>query len=192
MSAPAFAAGWQKDANGWWWQNANGSWPASKWQWLDGNNDGISECYYFDGNGYMLANTTTPDGCTVNADGAWVENGEVQTKGAKTASESQNTSASSAQYSDNYSGVYTVPFYEGDGSVSSQTVTVTYNGSSNSLTATFSRLGFTETYTFAGTDFRGFTFFELVSEYEKDALFFSAPGVLEWPSADGTMSVSRN
>ena len=29
----------------------------------------------------MLANTTTPDGCTVNADGAWTENGVVQTHG---------------------------------------------------------------------------------------------------------------
>lgn len=47
---------------------------------LDGNGDGVAECYYFDGNGYMLANTTTPDGYTVNADGAWTVNGVVQTK----------------------------------------------------------------------------------------------------------------
>jgi len=33
-----------------------------------------------DGNGYMLANTTTPDGYTVNASGAWVSNGTVQTQ----------------------------------------------------------------------------------------------------------------
>ena len=75
-----FAAGGQQNATGWWWQNDDGSWPANSWQWLDGNGDGVAECYYFDGNGYMLANTTTPDGYTVNADGAWTVNGVVQTK----------------------------------------------------------------------------------------------------------------
>ena len=75
-----FAAGWQQNATGWWWQNDDGSWPANSWQWLDGNRDGVAECYYFDGNGYMLANTTTPDGYTVNADGAWTVNGEIQTQ----------------------------------------------------------------------------------------------------------------
>ena len=52
----------------------------NSWQWLDGNNDGIAESYYFDGNGYMLANTTTSDGYTVKADGAWTVNGVVQTQ----------------------------------------------------------------------------------------------------------------
>ena len=75
-----FAAGWQQNTTGWWWQNDDGSWPANSWQWLDGNGDGVAECYYFDGNGYMLANTTTPDGYTVNADGAWTVNGVVQTQ----------------------------------------------------------------------------------------------------------------
>ncbi len=192
MTTPVFAAGWQNNATGWWWQNNDGSWPSNSWQWLDGNNDGVAECYYFNGEGYMLANTTTPDGYTVNADGAWAEKGIVQTQRVKTAAETQNTASSAAQYNDNYSGVYTVPFYEMDGSVSSQTVTIAYNSSANTLTATFSRLGYTETYTFAGTDFRGFTYFELVSEYEKDAIFFSAPGVIEWPADGGTQSVSRN
>ena len=75
-----FASGWQQNTTGWWWQNNDGSWPANSWQWLDGNGDGVAECYYFDGNGYMLANTTTPDGYTVNADGAWTVNGEIQTQ----------------------------------------------------------------------------------------------------------------
>ena len=75
-----FASGWQQNTTGWWWQNDDGSWPANSWQWLDGNGDGVAECYYFDGNGYMLANTTTPDGYTVNADGAWTVNGEIQTQ----------------------------------------------------------------------------------------------------------------
>ena len=76
----SMAASWQQNATGWWWQNDDGSWPANTWQWLDGNGDGVAECYYFDGNGYMLANTTTPDGYQVNADGAWVVNGAVQTQ----------------------------------------------------------------------------------------------------------------
>lgn len=82
MSITALAASWQNNAIGWWWQNDDGSWPANSWQWLDGNKDGVAECYYFNGDGYMLANTTTPDGYTVNADGAWTVNGIVQMQGA--------------------------------------------------------------------------------------------------------------
>lgn len=80
MSMTALAAGWQKNDTGWWWQNDDGSWHANGWQWIDSNGDGTAECYYFDANGYMMANTTTPDGYTVNADGAWVQGGVVYTK----------------------------------------------------------------------------------------------------------------
>ena len=76
----SMAASWQQNATGWWWQNDDGTWPANEWRWLDGNNDGVAECYYFDSNGYMAANTTTPDGYQVNTDGAWVVNGAVQTQ----------------------------------------------------------------------------------------------------------------
>lgn len=80
MSLTAFAGSWQKNAAGWWWQNDDGSYPVSCWQWLDGNGDGTAECYYFNEAGYMLTNTTTPDGYIVNADGAWVVNGTIQTQ----------------------------------------------------------------------------------------------------------------
>ena len=82
MSMTAFAAGWQQNTTGWWYgTNAdNSQWYSNDWQWIDGNNDGTAECYYFDGNGYMAANTTTPDGYQVNENGAWVQNGAVQTK----------------------------------------------------------------------------------------------------------------
>ncbi len=50
-----------------------------EWQWLDGNEDGIAECYAFDREGWMYADTATPDGYTVNTDGAWAVNGAVQT-----------------------------------------------------------------------------------------------------------------
>lgn len=77
---PSFAGSWQEDNIGWWWQKDDGNYPANQWQWLDGNNDGISECYYFDSNGYMLFNTTTPDGYAVNSTGAWTIDGTTQTQ----------------------------------------------------------------------------------------------------------------
>lgn len=80
ISFQAFAGEWKKDATGWWWQNDNGTYPVNKWEWLDGNKDGIAECYYFNESGYMLANTVTPDNYTVNESGAWTVNGVVQTK----------------------------------------------------------------------------------------------------------------
>lgn len=57
---------------------------AAGWQWIDSNNDGVSECYYIDDGGKILTGTTTPDGFTVNDQGAWIENGTVKTKTAKT------------------------------------------------------------------------------------------------------------
>ncbi len=40
--------GWKKDTNGWWYQNADGSWPANGWQKIDG------QWYAFNENGYMM------------------------------------------------------------------------------------------------------------------------------------------
>lgn len=79
-SMSAYAGTWQKNAQGWWYDNGDGTWPASTWQWIDGNNDGIAECYYFDTNGYCMTGTITPDAYIVNADGAWTIGGHVQTK----------------------------------------------------------------------------------------------------------------
>ena len=76
----AMAGQWQSDTTGWWWQNDDGTYPVNTWQWLDGNNDGTAECYYFNDKGYMLSDTTTPDGYNVNSDGAWVQDGTVQTQ----------------------------------------------------------------------------------------------------------------
>lgn len=91
MSMTAFAGQWQSDANGWWWQNDNGSYPTNTWQWIDGNNDGTAESYYFNPQGYCLMNTTTPDGYTVNPAGAWIVDGVVQTKAIKTENATQDT-----------------------------------------------------------------------------------------------------
>ena len=91
MGMTAFAGQWVQNTTGWWWQEDNGSYPVSQWKWLDGNKDGIYECYAFDSNGYMYADTTTPDGYTVNKEGAWTIGNSVQLKFAK---DMQNESGS--------------------------------------------------------------------------------------------------
>lgn len=52
----------------------------SCWQWLDLNNDGLYECYYFNVLGHMTKNSTTPDGYKVNENGEWIVDDEVQRK----------------------------------------------------------------------------------------------------------------
>ena len=54
------------------------------WQWIT-DKDGVTRCYYlnpFPDNlgGAALLDGTTPDGYTVNADGAWTVNNVVQVK----------------------------------------------------------------------------------------------------------------
>ncbi|GJC75299.1 peptidoglycan recognition family protein [Adlercreutzia equolifaciens] len=44
------AARWVKDSKGWWYRNADGSWPRSKWRKIGGS------WYYFDSGGYALCN----------------------------------------------------------------------------------------------------------------------------------------
>lgn len=61
MCMTAFAGEWQQDSIGWWYQNDDGTYAKNEWV---GN-------YYCGSDGYMLVNTTTPDGYTVGADGAW-------------------------------------------------------------------------------------------------------------------------
>ena len=68
-----------------------GSESSPSWQWLDGNQDGVTECYAFDAEGWMYAATSTLDGYQVNGDGAWTENGIVQTRNVSGAA-SQGTS----------------------------------------------------------------------------------------------------
>ncbi|MDO4438537.1 MAG: hypothetical protein Q4B86_03705 [Eubacteriales bacterium] len=48
---------------------------ANTWHWVK-DNDGKIRCYYFDANGWVVKNTVI-DGATVDADGRWVENGQV-------------------------------------------------------------------------------------------------------------------
>lgn len=84
MGLTAFAGQWVNTGDwNWKWQNDDGTNPTSCWVWLDGNKDGIAECYYFGADGIMLHCNRSPDGYVVNHDGAWCEGGVVQTKAAK-------------------------------------------------------------------------------------------------------------
>lgn len=80
MSTAAFAGSWKQDSLGWWYQNDNGSYPASTWQQIDGSwyyfhSDGYMASdqwvgeYYVGRSGAMLTNTMTPDGWYVDDSG---------------------------------------------------------------------------------------------------------------------------
>ncbi|MCC8127219.1 MAG: hypothetical protein LIO92_07465 [Clostridiales bacterium] len=88
MSFTALADGWTPgdgENNGRWQYSLedgtyySGTQETPLWQWIDGDQDGVAECYAFDEYGWMYADTQTPDGYLVNEDGAWVEDGIVQT-----------------------------------------------------------------------------------------------------------------
>lgn len=85
----AFAGQWVNGSAGWWYDNGDGTYPANTWKWIDGNGDNISECYYFDAAGYCVLNGMTPDGYQVDQNGAWIENGIVQTKAGQAVLETQ-------------------------------------------------------------------------------------------------------
>ena len=67
----AYAGEWRQDAVGAWYDNGDSTFARDGWTWID------NKCYYFTPEGYCLINTTTPDGLTVNADGAWAVEGHV-------------------------------------------------------------------------------------------------------------------
>lgn len=58
---------WKQNAKGWWLENADGTYLTNQWYLYNG------QWYYMGSDGYMLVNTTTPDGYWVNADGVWVQ-----------------------------------------------------------------------------------------------------------------------
>jgi len=69
---PAYAGTWKKDGQGWWYQTDDGDYYRRGWKWID------HKCYYFDHQGYCWMNGTTPDGWTVDQNGAWIVNGDIQ------------------------------------------------------------------------------------------------------------------
>lgn len=72
-SMTALAGEWKSDSSGWWYQNDDGSYPKEQWQEIGG------QYYYFKSDGYMLADSMTPDGYYVDTTGAWVQS-DVQPK----------------------------------------------------------------------------------------------------------------
>lgn len=70
----SFAGEWKQDGTGWFYQNTDGSYLTDGWHWVGGRS------YYFNGQGYCLTSTTTPDGYTVDGSGAWIVDGAVQEK----------------------------------------------------------------------------------------------------------------
>jgi hypothetical protein len=67
----AFAGEWKSDNNGWRYQEDNGSCTTNTWKEING------KWYYFNEGGYMLSNTVTPDGYSVNESGEWVQTKET-------------------------------------------------------------------------------------------------------------------
>ena len=89
--------------NAWWYDLGNGNYYKSSWQWIDGNHDGIAECYCFDENGWMFENAITPDRFTVNENGAWTVDNIVQTKSANLISQNNtnnNTDTASNHFTE--------------------------------------------------------------------------------------------
>ena len=70
---------WKKDRVGYRFYNEDGSYYTNTWRWIDGNNDGVAESYYFANNGYMVSGRKV-DGYQLNSDGQWVKDGEIQTR----------------------------------------------------------------------------------------------------------------
>lgn len=87
---PGFEAAqgeWIQDNTGWWYKNADGSYPKATWQiveekWYCFDDNGYmrtgwietdGKWYYCGESGAMLANTITPDGHTLDANGVWVQ-----------------------------------------------------------------------------------------------------------------------
>ena len=86
LALPVMAADaqWKRNDKGWWYEEANGTYPTNAWKLIK------DKWYYFDGVGYMVENrwignyylgadgamlvsTSTPDGYYVDATGKWIE-----------------------------------------------------------------------------------------------------------------------
>ena len=58
LAFPAFAGEWHQDMNGWWYETDDGSYYRNGWEWIDGDQDGWAECYYFNNQGYVAMRTS--------------------------------------------------------------------------------------------------------------------------------------
>ena len=83
MSMVALAGEWKHEPTGWWYQNDDKSYPVSCWKEIDGKQ------YYFDEKGWLLMNSTTPDGKQVDSNGALIQ--PAETASHNTVSQGQNS-----------------------------------------------------------------------------------------------------
>ncbi|MBQ7174774.1 MAG: hypothetical protein IJR62_04850 [Lachnospiraceae bacterium] len=105
LSIPAFAGYWANLADGSWvyWESHE---QLIGWHWVDGNSDGTAECYYFGQDGKLVTGASV-DGWQVNGDGAWIQDGVVQTQAVTPGS---HHAAGSGNASGNTSGSGTVSY----------------------------------------------------------------------------------
>ena len=80
FSITALAGSWEQAGPCWKYRSDDGTYLRNTWKWIDGNGDWEYECYFFNDRGYMIQDTITPDGYTVDGNGAWTENGIVQSR----------------------------------------------------------------------------------------------------------------
>lgn len=93
-------AAWEQ-VNGAWKYSENNNYLSNGWFWLDGDNNGVAECYYL-GIDCIMAVNTVVEGYTVDINGAWTVDGVVQTKVVGAGGQTSNTSNSGHQ---NQSGI---------------------------------------------------------------------------------------
>ena len=101
---PSFSVGFTKGTSrdAWWYDLGNENYLRSTWQWIDTDNDGVAECYYFDADGWMYTDTTTPDGYTVDENGAWTVDSVVQTRESQEDNTTEETDTASGQDGSSY------------------------------------------------------------------------------------------
>lgn len=175
MGSISFAGEWKQDSKGWWYQKDDGSYYKNEWQWIDGNHDGVSECYCFDADGYMMSNVQIDSFQGINADGAWTIMGPG-------VDEQYFVTFTPVKTCDNgtipdYSGRYVGKWkeYPDIGKLDQSTYQISYDAASRCLTCTeivTLASGLQKTYTgnyvYSGTNQHGYTFFDRDPTDSKD------------------------
>ena len=89
MSITCLAGTWKQDEKGYWYVNDDGTYPTNTWMTIDGKE------YYFNADGYLLVNTITPDGFTVDSNGEKCSAANSIGNTSATVNVKQNTGGSS-------------------------------------------------------------------------------------------------
>lgn len=94
---PSSAAGWKQNGAGGWNYMYNNMKLSGGWWWIYDSSIGAQKGYYFDSQGNLLTDTTTPDGYYVNKKGEWERDGVVMTFKRDGATRPQKEDSSHAQ-----------------------------------------------------------------------------------------------